>query len=90
MGSSHRAAVPGPGRGLDDYAEPAAADIPAVNTDIDPGELIAAQPPHVLGMYDASHGRQMGSYSREPPRSNQDLSRGQDAHHHSMGTCRAR
>jgi hypothetical protein len=27
---------PGPGRGLDDYAEPAAANIPAVNTDIDP------------------------------------------------------
>ena len=50
---------PGPGRGLDDHAEPAAANIPAVNTDIDPGELIAAQPPHVLGMHDASHGRQM-------------------------------
>ena len=37
--------VPGPWRGPDDDAEPAAADVPAVCTDVDSGELIAAQLP---------------------------------------------
>ena len=77
-------------RGPDDYAEPAAADIPAVDADVDSGELIAAQLPQVLVMHDPSHGSQMGSCSHEPPRGNQYLGRGQDAHHDSMGTCRAR
>ncbi len=36
-------------------------------------------------MHDASDGSQVGSCSLEPPRGNQDLSRGQDAHHNSMG-----
>src|ERR1700730_10423629 len=60
-------------RGPDDYAEPAA------------GELIEAQLPQVLVMHDPSHGSQMGSCSHEPPRGNQYLGRGQDAHHDSMG-----
>jgi len=82
--------LPGPRRGPDDHAEPATADIPAVDTDVDSGELIAAQLPQVLGMHDASNGSQVGSCSREPPRGNQDLGRGQDAHHYSMGTCSTR
>ena len=82
--------LPEPGRGPDDDAEPAAADIPAVDADVEPGELIAAQLPQVLVMHDASHGSQMGSCSREPPRGNQDLSRGKNAHHNSMSTGGAR
>ena len=38
-------------------------------------------------MHDASDGSQVGSCSREPPRGNQYLGRGQDAHHDSMGTA---
>ena len=69
------------GRGGDDDAEPAAADIPAVDADIDTiVELIATQLPQVLGMNDASDGGQVRSRSREPTRGNQDLGRGQDAH----------
>ena len=82
--------LPGPRRGPDDHAEPAAADVPAVDADVDAGELIAAQLPEVLVMHDARDGSQVGSCSREPPRGNQYLSRGEDAHHHSMGTCAAR
>jgi hypothetical protein len=41
-------------------------------------------------MHDASDSSQVEQCSREPPRGNQNLSRGQDAHHHSMGTCGAR
>jgi hypothetical protein len=63
---------------------------PAVDTNIESGELSAAQPPQVLGMHDASESSQVGPCSREPPRGNQYLSRGQDAHHHTMGTCGAR
>jgi transposase len=37
--------LPDPWRGPDDHAEPTAADIPAVETDVDPGELRAAQLP---------------------------------------------
>ena len=81
---------PEPGRGPDDHAEPAAADIPAIDTDIDSGELIAAQPPQILGMHDPSHGSQERPCSREPPRGNQHLARGQDAHHASMNTYSAR
>ena len=50
----------GSGRGPDNNAEPAAADIPAVDADVDSGELIAAQLPQVLVMDDASDGRQVG------------------------------
>jgi hypothetical protein len=82
--------LPGPRRGPDDHAEPAAANIPAVGADVDTGELIAAQPPQILFMHDASHGSQVRSCSREPPRGNQCLGRGQDAHHDSMGTCGVR
>jgi hypothetical protein len=32
----------------------------------------------------------MGSCSGKPPRGDQDLGRGEDAHHDSMGTCGAR
>jgi hypothetical protein len=53
-------------------------------------ELITAQLPQVLVMHDASDSSQMRSCSREPPRGNQHLSRGKDAHHDSMGTCGAR
>jgi hypothetical protein len=82
--------LPGPRRGPDDQAEPAAADIPAVDADVDSGEFIAAQLPQVLVMHDASHGSQVRSCSREPSRGAQYLSRGEDAHHDSMGTCGAR
>ena len=37
--------LPEPRRGTDDHTEPAAADVPAVDTDVDPGELSAAQQP---------------------------------------------
>ncbi len=84
------AQLPGPRRGPDDHAEPAAADVPAADADVDSGELIAAQLPQVLVMHDARGGSEVGSCSREPPRRNQDLSWGQDAHHNSMGTCGAR
>ena len=82
--------LPGPRRGPDDHAEPAAADIPAAGADVDAGELTAAQLPQVLVMHDGSGGRQVGSCSREPPRGDQYLRRGKDAHHNSMGTCGAR
>ena len=81
---------PEPRRGPDDYAEPAAADIPAANADVDTGELSAAQLPQVLVMHDASDGSQVRPCSREPPRGDQCLGRGQDAHHDNMGTCGAR
>jgi hypothetical protein len=41
-------------------------------------------------MHDASDGSQVGSCSRKPPRGDQDLSGGKDAHHNSMSTCGAR
>ena len=82
--------LPEPRRGPDDHAELAAANIPAIDADIDTGELIAAQPPQVLVMHDASDSSQMGSCSREPPRGNQYPGRGQDAHHDSMSTRGAR
>ncbi len=82
--------LPGPRHGPDDHAEPAAADIPAIDADVKAGELIAAQPPQVLGMHDAGNGSQVRSCSREPPRGNQDLGRGEDAHPNSMGTGGAR
>ena len=63
---------------------------PAVDTDVESGELIEAQLPLVLLMHDASQSSQAGSCSGEPPRGNQGLSWGQDAHHNSMGTCGAR
>ena len=77
-------------RGPDDHAEPAAADIPAIDADVDSGELIAAQLPQILAMHDPGHGSQVRSRSRQPPRGNQDLGRGQHAHHTSMSTCDAR
>jgi hypothetical protein len=64
--------------------------IPAVDADVDSGELIVAQLPHVLLSYDASHGSQVRPGSREPLRGDQDLGRGEDAHHHSMGTSGTR
>jgi hypothetical protein len=62
--------------GPDDDAEPAAADIPAIDADVDAGELIAAQLPQVLLMHDPSDGSQVRSCSREMPRGNQHLGRG--------------
>jgi hypothetical protein len=79
-----------PRRGPDDYTEPAAADIPAIDADVDTGELIAAQLPEILGMYDPSDGSQVRSCSREPSGGDQDLGLSQDAHHDSMSTCGAR
>ena len=58
-------------RGLDDYTKPATADIPAVDTNVDSGELIAAQLPQVLVMHDASDGSEVWSCSRQPSRSDQ-------------------
>jgi hypothetical protein len=84
------AQLPEPRRGPDDHAEPATADIPAAGAAVDTGELTAAQLPQVLGVHDARDGSQMRSSFGEPPRGNQDLGRGQDAHHNSMGTCGAR
>ena len=46
--------------------------------------------PQVILMHDASHGSQVRPHSGEPPRGDQDLGRGQDAHHDSMGTCGVR
>ena len=86
MGSLAASQLPGPRHGPDDDAEPAAADIPAVDTDVDSGELIAAQLPQVLVMHDARDGSQLRACSGEPPRGNQYLGRGRDAHHNSMGT----
>ena len=63
---------------------------PAVDTDVESGELIEAQLPLVLLMHDASQSSQAGSCSGEPPRGNQGLSWGQNVHHNSMGTCGAR
>jgi hypothetical protein len=82
--------LPEPRRGPDNYPEPAAADIPAIDADVDSGELITTQLPQVLTMHDASHGSQVRSCSREPPRGNQYLGRSQDAHHDSMSTRGAR
>jgi hypothetical protein len=82
--------LPGPRRGPDNDAEPAAADIPAVDADVDSGELITAQLPEVLVMHDGSDGRQVGACSREPSRGDQDLGWGEDAYHNSMSTCGAR
>jgi len=70
MESSRAWQVPGPRRGPDDDAEPAAADVPAVHTDVDSGELIVAQLPQVVVMRDAGHGRQVRSCSGELPRGN--------------------
>lgn len=73
-----------------DNAEPAAADIQAIDANINSGELVAALPPLVLVMHDSSRGSQVRSCSCEPSRGNQYLGRCQDAHHHSMSTCGAR
>jgi len=82
--------LPEPRRSPDDHAEPAAPDIPAIDADVDTGELIAAQLPQLLVMHDARNGNQVGPCSRKPPRRDQYLGRGEDAHHDSMGTCGAR
>ena len=79
-----------PRRGLDDYAEPATADIPAVDADVDAGELTAAQLPQIFMTHDPGDGSQVRSCSREPPDGDQYVGRGQDVHHHSMSTCGAR
>jgi hypothetical protein len=81
---------PAPRRGLDDHAEPTAADVPAVGADVDTRELIAAQLPQIVGMHDASDRSQVRSCSREPLRGNQCLGRGENAHDDSMGTGGAR
>ena len=81
---------PGPRRGPDHDAEPAAADIPAASLYVDSGELSTAHLPQVLGMQDFRDRNHVGPCSREPPRGKHDLGRGQDAHHISMGTPDAR
>jgi hypothetical protein len=62
--------LPEPRRGPDDHVEPVAADVPAVDANVDSGELIAAQLPRALLMQDASDGSQVCSCSCEPPRGN--------------------
>jgi hypothetical protein len=53
-------------------------------------ELIVAQLPQILLMHDPSHGSQVRPCSRQSPRGDQDLGRGQNAHHDSMSTSGAR
>ena len=77
---------PKPRRGPDDHAEPAAADVPAVDVHVGSGELIAAQLPQVLLMHEASDRHHVRPCSREPPRGDQYLGRGENAHHDSMST----
>jgi hypothetical protein len=89
-GSSRRAAVPKAAAWPDDYAEPAAADVPAFEADIDSGKFITAELPQILMMHDASNGHHVGSCSRESPRRDQYFGRGENAHHDSMSTCGAR
>jgi hypothetical protein len=79
-----------PRRGPDNDAEPAAPDIPAAGADVGSGELITAELPQVVVMHDPGDGHHMGPCSREPPRGDQYLGRGQNAHHDSMSTCGAR
>lgn len=59
VGLFGRAATPQPRRGPDDDAEPAIANVPASDADVNPGELIAAQLPQVLVMHDAGRGSQV-------------------------------
>jgi hypothetical protein len=66
--------LPGPRRGPDNDAEPAATDIPAVDADVD-SPVITGQLPQVLVMHDASDGSQVGSCSSKPPRGDQYLRR---------------
>jgi hypothetical protein len=54
--------LPGRRRGPDD-AEPAAADVPAADTDLGSGELLAAQLPEILLSHNAGDGSQMRSCS---------------------------
>jgi hypothetical protein len=51
--------LPEPRRGPDHNAEPAAPDIPAIDADVDSGELIAAQLPQILAMHDHGHRSQV-------------------------------
>ena len=81
---------PSPRSGPDYHAEPAAPDVPAISADVDSSQLSATQLPQVLGMHDASDRNHVGPCSRKPARGNQDLGRGQDAHHISMDTPGAR
>ena len=67
--------LPEPRRGPDDDAEPAAADIPAADADVDACELIAAQLPQVLVMHDAGDGSQA-----DRPRSERSFISGGDRH----------
>jgi hypothetical protein len=86
-GSSGRVAAPRAAAWLRRRHRTSGPDIPAVDADIDSGDLIAAQLPQVLAMHDASDGSQVRSCSREPPRGDQYLGLGEDAHDDSMGTC---
>jgi hypothetical protein len=79
-----------PRRGADGNAEPAAADIPAIDADINSDELIAARPPQVLVMHDPSGGSQVRPCSREPLHRRQYLGQCKDAYHDSMSMCGAR
>jgi hypothetical protein len=81
---------PGPPRGPDHNAEPAAADIPAISADVDSGELSAAQLPQILEMHDASNRNHVGPRSRKQPRGNHDPGPGRYAHHNSMDPPDAR
>jgi hypothetical protein len=58
--------------------------------DADGGTWDGPQLPQIILMHDPSHGSQVRSCSREPPRGDHYLGRGQDTHHDSMGTRGAR
>ena len=49
----------------DNHPEPPAADVPAIYAHVDPGELIAAQAPEVVGMHDSSNRADLRLQPRE-------------------------
>jgi hypothetical protein len=89
-GSSHRAAAARVAAWSRRSRRTNGRGYPSLNADVDSGELIAAQLPQLLVMHDPGDGSQVRTCPGEPPRSDQYLGRGQDAHHDSMGTCDAR
>ena len=89
-GSLGRGTVPGPRRGPDHDAEPAAADIQPSAPTSTPVSSALHSCHRFSGCTMPATTTTAGTCSHEPPRGNQDLGRCQDAHHISMGTPGAR
>jgi hypothetical protein len=89
-GSSRRAATPPAAAWPRQLRRTSGRGYPSHRRGRQLGQLIAAQLPQILAMHDPSRGSQVRSSSREPPRRNQYLGRGQDAHYDSMDTYGAR